>query len=150
MAPYEVLPHSEIKTHIEEELCYLGRGCFGVALKVKYDDGYLGQEACLKVGCYHDDLELYQWEAEILNTVKGIAGCPRVLAAASDAPMIVMTFVPGTRVNDLVDDGDLTPAKWMKVFLSIASALQEIHALGFTHCDVKGDNIRRAGTWMCG
>jgi uncharacterized RDD family membrane protein YckC len=69
--------------------------------------------------------------------------CVFVLAADEDAgrPYIVMELMPGSTLKDLVDRrGPLPPEEAVLRILDVIEGLQEAHALGVVHRDVKPSN----------
>jgi hypothetical protein len=69
--------------------------------------------------------------------------CVFLLAADEDAgrPYIVMELMPGRTLNDLVrGQGPLPPGEAVALILDVIEGLQEAHALGLIHRDVKPSN----------
>jgi serine/threonine-protein kinase len=58
-----------------------------------------------------------------------------------DAVLIVMEYVPGTRLSDLIERGDLEPAEAIDVLRCVAAALDHAHSHGVVHRDVKPANV---------
>ncbi|HET9517709.1 MAG TPA: serine/threonine-protein kinase, partial [Actinoplanes sp.] len=59
-----------------------------------------------------------------------------------DRPWIVMEFVPGRSLKQVVDDdGPLATGRAVEIGLQLLSALQAAHTAGITHRDVKPANV---------
>ena len=54
---------------------------------------------------------------------------------------LAMRFVRGSTLKDLVDAGELDPARTLRLLTPVASALDAAHAAGLIHRDVKPQNI---------
>ncbi|HVN06133.1 MAG TPA: serine/threonine-protein kinase [Bryobacteraceae bacterium] len=65
----------------------------------------------------------------------------------SGAPYLVMEYVEGRNLREVLDDGPLPPRRIARLLGQLAGALDAIHALGICHRDVKPENviIRREG-----
>jgi hypothetical protein len=59
----------------------------------------------------------------------------------ADAPFIVMDFVTGTTLKDLLLDGPLPPARALAITRQILAGLAHAHEKGIVHRDVKPANI---------
>lgn len=60
---------------------------------------------------------------------------------------MVMEYVPGTDLRDLLADGPLAPGHAVEIVVSVAEALAAAHSAGLIHRDIKPENIliSRAG-----
>ena len=60
---------------------------------------------------------------------------------------MVMEYVPGTDLRDLLADGALAPGHAVEIVVSVAEALAAAHTAGLVHRDIKPENIliSRAG-----
>ncbi|GGQ48673.1 protein kinase domain-containing protein [Couchioplanes azureus] len=64
------------------------------------------------------------------------------IAAQDGQPWIVMEFVPGRSLKDIVaEDGPLPVERAVDIGLQLLSALRAAHAAGITHRDVKPANV---------
>ncbi len=55
---------------------------------------------------------------------------------------IVMEYVKGTQLTELIYKGDLsTPERSVKLIIQVLKALSQAHSLGILHRDIKADNI---------
>ena len=63
-------------------------------------------------------------------------------AVEGDVPYIVMEYVPGESLRDLIArDAPLEPARAALLIAAVAEALEYAHRRGVVHCDVKPANI---------
>ena len=73
-------------------------------------------------------------------------GFVRVLATglreSEAAPEIVMEWIPGNTLEDLLEAGPCPEPLVRSLGRRIAGALAELHGAGYAHADVKPDNIR--------
>ncbi len=60
-------------------------------------------------------------------------------------PYLVMEFVEGRTLRDVLEDGPLSPATAAMLLRQIGSALAEIHSRGILHRDVTPDNLMIRG-----
>jgi eukaryotic-like serine/threonine-protein kinase len=58
-----------------------------------------------------------------------------------DAVLIVMEYVPGTRLSDVIERGDLVPTEAVEILSWVATALDHAHSHGVVHRDVKPANV---------
>ena len=61
--------------------------------------------------------------------------------APSGAPYLVMEFVEGRTLREILEAGPLTPERTARFLRQLAGALDAIHALHICHRDVKPENI---------
>jgi tRNA A-37 threonylcarbamoyl transferase component Bud32 len=59
----------------------------------------------------------------------------------SGAPYLVMEFVEGRNLREVLEDGALTPMRTARLLQQLASALDSIHSQEIFHRDVKPENI---------
>ncbi|MFF2831936.1 DNA (cytosine-5-)-methyltransferase [Cellulosimicrobium cellulans] len=74
-------------------------------------------------------------------------GDPRT-GAVSDSPYVVMEYVDGQALSDLLADGGaLPPHQAVAIVIHVLSALEHSHGVGVIHRDIKPDNVMltRAG-----
>ncbi|KAK4306495.1 hypothetical protein Pmani_021680 [Petrolisthes manimaculis] len=118
----------------------LGGGTFSRVLLVKYKD----EDAVLKVGLYNDNFhqQMFNNEAHVLFNLDGAGGAPRLIMAAVNSPMILMTYVPHPTLRDVLLQRTLqSQSQALSMFRSMALAFAQVHELGYVHLDVKKDNI---------
>lgn len=74
----------------------------------------------------------------------GAGGAPKVLAVASDSPLLVLSYKLGRTLTHYMRERKLTPRQWVCVLRAVALSLAQIHAKGIIHGSVKaGDFIIR-------
>lgn len=56
-------------------------------------------------------------------------------------PMIVMEYIEGPSLRDLLKQGSLDPQRALKIFQQILGAIGDAHAAGIIHGDLKPENI---------
>jgi tRNA A-37 threonylcarbamoyl transferase component Bud32/ligand-binding sensor domain-containing protein len=61
--------------------------------------------------------------------------------APSGAPYLVMEFVEGRSLREILEAGPLPPQRTARLLRQLASALDAIHALEICHRDVKPENV---------
>ncbi len=66
---------------------------------------------------------------------------------AEETPCIVMEYVEGRTLRDLIAQGPLRPDRAVHVGLQVCHALHYAHGLGVVHRDIKGGNILVAENW---
>jgi tRNA A-37 threonylcarbamoyl transferase component Bud32 len=62
-------------------------------------------------------------------------------SAPSGAPYLVMEFVEGRNLREVLEDGPLAPQRTARLLRQLAGALDAIHALEICHRDVKPENV---------
>jgi serine/threonine protein kinase len=130
-------------------LSLLGRGAMGVVYKGH--DPHIGRAVAIKVirtdllaGPDRDTyLARFRDEARII----GLCGHPNIVgvhefAFAGDQPYLVMEYIDGIPLNRAVARGtQLSMPEAAHIALHILDALNDAHASGIVHCDIKPANI---------
>lgn len=122
----------------------LGTG--GMATVHRADDEFLGRTVALKL--FHADLANARNESRQREEVSLLASLNHpalvtLLDAGRDADdaFLVMEYVEGTDLRQLLLGAPLTPARGARIGTDIATALAHIHARDVVHRDVKPANI---------
>ncbi|KAK4325572.1 hypothetical protein Pmani_003857 [Petrolisthes manimaculis] len=103
---------------------------------------YRGQQAIQKIHQYTIDPEALRYEAWALEKVGGRGGVPKLLVAATDAPMLVMSCVKGESISCLHQREErLSLKEWLKIFEAAATSLAQLHEAGLVHYNIHGGNI---------
>lgn len=58
-----------------------------------------------------------------------------------DTPFIVMEYVSGTSVGDLIDQGPMDPQQVTDIIIQVCRGLEDAHRTGMVHRDIKPANI---------
>ena len=145
-----------------EELAELGRGSSArvtlARLVVAHADSPAGTEVAVKQ--LHPELAadaearaVLAREAEVLEHVQS-PRVVRLIHSAHDAaaPFLVLEHLPGPTLSELLESAPLDEKQLCALAAELAEGLSALHGAGFTHGDVKPDNVRfdRLGraTWI--
>jgi hypothetical protein len=121
----------------------LGRGGMGVVHEGVYEP--TGRRVAVKLidmAASPDALDRFRREGKLAASVTH-PRCVFVLAVDEDAgrPYIVMELMPGETLEDLVrKEGPLPPGRAIDFTLDLVEGLEQVHALGIIHRDVKPSN----------
>lgn len=126
----------DIEGRITKVVKYLGEGMFGTVSLVEYD----GKLACCKSTGDRELLGMFLSEAHYYKIVNGAGGCPRLYACAKDAPFLIMEYCRGTTLYEL-ENSSISLTSWLKIYLSVARNLNQLHCIDLVHCDVHAENI---------
>jgi len=127
---------------------YIGRGGMGTVLLLEKD----GEKAALKILHPHllDDEELvrrFYLEAEVATRIKSDRICRvydirQVSLGARDSHGILMEFVEGDALAEMMEQGDAFGEEWaLHVADGVLEGLEAIHDAGLLHRDIKPENI---------
>ena len=127
--------------HIEERL---GQGGFAVVYRVF--DSFSDTSRILKlvIKDRHSTFERLKREYTILEQLPPHPNVVRAVWAdklADGTPYMVFEYVPGTGVNDLLDNGSLSPDDAKRIGLETLAGLQHLHENGVFHRDIKPSNL---------
>ena len=128
-----------------EILEFLGRGGMGVVYKA--GQTALDREVAIKVlaGEWQDDADFaarFEREAKTLAQMSH----PNIVTIhdfgdAEGLYYIVMEFVDGVNLRDLLSDGKMEPEQALAIVPSICEALEYAHSKGVVHRDIKPENL---------
>lgn len=132
-----------------EILAELGRGATGVVYKAR--DPELDRLVAIKTLRPARELPAEQCgplQRRLRSEAAAVArfNHPNIVAIHDmviwhDAPCIVMEYVEGCTLADLIIEGPLVPARAIHIALQMCDALEYAHALGVVHRDIKPGNI---------
>jgi serine/threonine protein kinase len=71
----------------------------------------------------------------------GVVAIHAVGELADGRPYLVMQFVEGEPLDNIIADGSIPPVRALRIVRAIASALSDTHAAGIVHRDLKPSNI---------
>jgi eukaryotic-like serine/threonine-protein kinase len=138
-----------------EILAELGRGSMGVVYKAR--DPQLDRLVAIKTVPAEDGLrygQLPDVHKRLQDEATAVARLnhPNIVAVydvvmADRTPCIVMEYVEGHTLRELIAEGPLHPDRAVHVGLQICHALNYAHGLGVVHRDIKGGNILVAQNW---
>ena len=106
-----------------------------------------GRRVCVKLldpGLFHNDEAVKRFERESKVTRRIDHPCSmRVLdfGRSTHGPYLVMEYVDGEVLSDLISDGPLEPLRAVRIAGLIALALQAAHTLGIVHRDLAPSNV---------
>lgn len=145
-----------------EELAELGRGSSARVTLARLVVAHAGSPAGTEVAVkqLHPELAadaearaVLAREAEVLEHVQS-PRVVRLIHSAHDAaaPFLVLEHLPGPTLSELLESAPLDEKQLCALAAELAEGLSALHGAGFTHGDVKPDNVRfdRLGraTWI--
>ena len=138
-----------------EILAELGRGSMGVVYKAR--DPRLDRLVAIKTVPAEDGLrcgQLPEVQKRLHDEATAVARLnhPNIVAVydvvmADQTPCIVMEYVEGRTLRELIAAGPLRPDRAAHVGLQVCHALHYAHGLGVVHRDIKSGNILVAQSW---
>ena len=122
----------------------LGAGGMGVVYLA--EDTLLGRQVAIKTLTTSRDNT--QFKARFLREARAVSALSHPHIAhvydygeTDDGPYIVMEFIKGSTLSDLIKAESLTIPRAIEIVKQVASALGEAHRKGIVHRDVKPSNI---------
>ncbi|HET8576504.1 MAG TPA: serine/threonine-protein kinase [Methylomirabilota bacterium] len=139
-----------------EILGELGRGSMGIVYKAR--DPQLDRIVAIKTVPAEDGVrrggQLTEVQKRLHDEATAVARLnhPNIVAVydvviAEQTPCIVMEYVEGRTLRELIADGPLRPDRAVHVSLQVCHALHYAHRLGVVHRDIKSGNILVAESW---
>ena len=127
-------------------VAFIGAGGMGEVYRAR--DVRLGREVALKIlpdafACDSDRLARFDREARVLASLNhpNIATIHGV-EEAGDIKALVLEFVDGSTLAELIAKGPLPEAEAIAIGAQIAEAIEAAHAAGVVHRDLKPANIK--------
>ncbi|KUG57648.1 serine/threonine protein kinase [Kocuria rosea subsp. polaris] len=130
----------------------IGRG--GMATVHLGRDRRLGRRVAIKVlrpelardGTFHERFKREAQSVAALNhhSIVSVYDTGEILAETDegvDRPFIVMEYVPGRTLRELIHDNAVTPREAVDITLGILGALEYSHRAGIVHRDIKPANV---------
>ena len=138
-----------------ERLDSLGEGGFGVVYKARQKG--TGQLVAIKMmkserlekatAKVRDEMRSRFWrEVQLIGRLRSPYSV-RLMGAGvdDDQPYMVIEFVEGRSLKDVLEDGALRPELVLRLMRQLLEALAEAHEQGIVHRDLKPDNIMIMG-----
>src|SRR3954470_14466546 len=127
--------------HILEKL---GEGGMGVVYLA--EDTVLGRRVAVKFLSAHDD---HHFRARFLREARAVSALshPNIATihdygeSATGQPFIVMEFIKGRTLSELLQSSALTLTRALEIIEAVAEALGAAHARGIIHRDIKPSNV---------
>jgi tetratricopeptide (TPR) repeat protein len=121
----------------------LGEGGMGIVYLA--EDTHLGRRVAIKFLTSQDK----HYRARFLREARAVSALSHANIAAvfdygetaDQQPYIVMEFVKGHTISDLLRDDGLTLAQSVEITTAVAQALAEAHHAGIVHRDIKPSNV---------
>jgi serine/threonine protein kinase len=124
----------------------LGRGGTGEVYEVEHVQS--GQRLALKTlharfGKVPELMKRFEREAKATNLLSH----PHIVevldfgALENGAPFLVMELLRGASLSNLIDNGQVEPARGLRIIRQVLEALTHAHAVGIVHRDLKPDNV---------
>ncbi|XP_076062444.1 tyrosine-protein kinase Fgr-like [Oratosquilla oratoria] len=114
----------------------LGEGSFATAFLISVGD----MKVCAKIFRDKASLPSMVEEAEALAVMSGVPHVP-TLFCVTENPVGLVTSFGGRSLMKLIDRERLSRCHAVNIGLQIAESVQMIHQRGWTHNDIKDDNV---------
>ncbi|MGI8898364.1 MAG: protein kinase domain-containing protein [Pyrinomonadaceae bacterium] len=122
----------------------LGEGAMGVVYLA--EDTHLGRQVAIK---FLSDSQDHHYRARFLREARAVSALshPHIAMihdygeSAEGQPFIVMEYINGETLSDLLHSSSLTIAQAVEVVEAVAEALGAAHARGIIHRDIKPSNV---------
>jgi eukaryotic-like serine/threonine-protein kinase len=106
----------------------------------------LGRRVAIKflhaeVAAQPEFVERFEREARAMSKLHHPHCVPVIDFGVADQPYIVMEYVTGERLTELMANGPLSIARAIAIMRQILAALAHAHAQGIVHRDIKPDNV---------
>jgi serine/threonine protein kinase len=122
----------------------IGAGGMGVVYKAERVG--LGRRVAIKF--LHADLAAdpalrtrFEREAKAMSQLHHPHCVPVIDFGVADAPYLVLEYVPGESLTQLINRGPLPVKRAVNIMRQILAGLEHAHGLGIIHRDIKPDNV---------
>ena len=134
--PLVVLTQQRVTSLLKGRKQVVGRGASCEVSLVEVE----GELCCLKVAKEQRFMAMFRKEFEILMDLQGAAGAPLPLGTSFGFPALLTTFC-GEKTFCHLPLVAATDEDKFCAFLSLVRNVQQLHACGYTHNDIKENNI---------
>nr|XP_045587759.1 serine/threonine/tyrosine-protein kinase HT1-like [Procambarus clarkii] len=117
----------------------LGSGTYGLVVLIEFQ----GMEAALKVAKSAKATKSFTREAKILESLKGAGGAPLLLGVSTEPQALLTTYKGNCTLENLLKN---PLYNLITVGLEVGRKIQEIHAMGIIHNDIKVNNVMIQGS----
>lgn len=128
----------------------LGRGGMGEVYRADHVDGAVVALKLVHLEQLRDPATLRRFEHEVAMLMRvESAFCARVLDANvhGDLPYLVMEHIDGGSLSELLRTRELAASEIATLVSDLTRALDDIHAVGLVHLDLKPGNVLQGKRW---
>jgi serine/threonine protein kinase len=120
----------------------IGRGSTGTVYRAISDAGQVVALKRITVLTAEDERKRLRIEARALGTLRHPNTLRLIDVVDTDTDLALVTeYISGGSLRDRITQGPLSPSETVELLAPLAEALQEAHAAGIVHRDVKPSNV---------